>query len=288
MPPRARATASPDEATTPTTEPVPIAVALSRAMHDVGAVGKDGVNSQQGFRFRGVDAVVNAVHPALTRHGVVVMPDVEAADYSTAPTNRGGTVTVVRLRVAYTFYGPAGDSLVARVVAESFDSGDKATAKAMSVAFRTALLQALTLPTDEGDDPDHVTYERAPQPRPAAAQPSRAAAAPAAAPAAPPVAPATVMALRQQVLDAADTTVPGAERDGRLRGLRDAIAADHPGALDAVVPVPPAWADGNDQQVPLLQLLYGARNVTVPSFTADMSGDAWATPAPTTTTEEPS
>jgi hypothetical protein len=39
------------------------------------------------------------------------------------------------------------------------DSGDKATAKAMSVAFRTALLQSLSLPTDEVD-PDAHSYER--------------------------------------------------------------------------------------------------------------------------------
>jgi len=39
------------------------------------------------------------------------------------------------------------------------DSGDKATAKAMSVAFRTALLQSLSLPTDEVD-PDATSYER--------------------------------------------------------------------------------------------------------------------------------
>jgi hypothetical protein len=42
------------------------------------------------------------------------------------------------------------------------DSGDKATAKAMSVAMRTALLQALCLPTDE-PDPDATSYERAPR-----------------------------------------------------------------------------------------------------------------------------
>ena len=42
---------------------------------------------------------------------------------------------------------------------EVVDSGDKATAKAMSVAFRTALLQALCLPTDE-PDPDASSYER--------------------------------------------------------------------------------------------------------------------------------
>ena len=39
------------------------------------------------------------------------------------------------------------------------DAGDKATAKAMSVAFRTALLQSLCLPTDD-IDPDAQSYER--------------------------------------------------------------------------------------------------------------------------------
>jgi hypothetical protein len=39
------------------------------------------------------------------------------------------------------------------------DAGDKATAKAMSVAFRTALLQSLSLPTDDVD-PDAHSYER--------------------------------------------------------------------------------------------------------------------------------
>ena len=65
----------------------------------------------------------------------------------------------VIVTVDYVFYGPAGDQITARVLGEAFDSGDKAGAKAMSVAFRTALLQALSLPTDESD-PDHASYER--------------------------------------------------------------------------------------------------------------------------------
>jgi hypothetical protein len=46
------------------------------------------------------------------------------------------------------------------------DSGDKAIAKAMSVAFRTALLQTLALPTDEAD-PDTSSYQRS-EPKPSA------------------------------------------------------------------------------------------------------------------------
>jgi hypothetical protein len=65
----------------------------------------------------------------------------------------------VKVKVTYTFIGANGDSIKATVVGEAMDAGDKATAKAMSVAFRTALLQALSLPTDE-PDPDSSSYER--------------------------------------------------------------------------------------------------------------------------------
>ena len=91
-----------------------------------------------------------------------VAPTVLEKELKESRTAKGAVMANVYLTVKYTFYGPRGDSISATVASESFDSGDKATAKAMSVAFRTALLQTLALPTDEIDDPDHVTYERAP------------------------------------------------------------------------------------------------------------------------------
>ena len=63
-----------------------------------------------------------------------------------------------RLVVTFSVYGSEGDPITGTVAAEAFDSGDKATAKAMSVAYRTFLLQLLCLPTDE-PDPDSFTYE---------------------------------------------------------------------------------------------------------------------------------
>lgn len=134
--------------------------AMSAAMVEVGAVGKDGINQQQNFKFRGIDATVNAVSPALRKHGVIVVPELREISRSTVEVGKQRTLMGhVAVTVAYTFHGPAGDSITAVVPGESMDSGDKATAKAMSVAFRIALLQALCLPTDEAD-PDHQTYER--------------------------------------------------------------------------------------------------------------------------------
>lgn len=139
--------------------------AWANVMADVRALAKGDRNAQQGFNFRGVDAVMNAAGPAFRDHGVSVVPvgvsNVETSTYTT----KGGTVMRdVFLVVSYLITGPAGDTMPGAAAGEASDAGDKATPKAMSVAYRTFLLQALTLPTDERD-PDADVYERA-QPGP--------------------------------------------------------------------------------------------------------------------------
>ena len=129
-------------------------------MQEVQAVGKKDRNAAQGFNFRGIDAVVNKVGPALRNAGGFIAPTVNSIDYSTSPTKSGGLNNIARVDVTYTVYGSDGSTIAGNVVGEAFDSGDKATAKAMSVAYRTFLLQILCLPTDE-PDPDTFVYESA-------------------------------------------------------------------------------------------------------------------------------
>lgn len=145
---------------------------LSTAMEEIRAVGKDSKNASQGFNFRGIDAVVNAASPAFRKVGVVVTPELRSVDYETVEVgNKRSLMQSCKVVVAYTFHGPAGDTITAVAPGEAMDSGDKATAKAMSVAFRIALLQALCIPTTEKDS-DEESYERSP--RPAQEQPREA------------------------------------------------------------------------------------------------------------------
>lgn len=133
---------------------------MSLAMSDIGAVKKADRNSSQNFNFRGIDAVINAVSPAFQKFGIVVTPTVIEHTYGSVEIGAKRTpMAHVTVKVTYTFYGPSGDWMASTVVGEAMDSGDKAMAKAMSVAFRTALLQSLALPTDDLD-PDHDTYQR--------------------------------------------------------------------------------------------------------------------------------
>ena len=133
--------------------------AVTAVMEDVRAVRKDGRNTQQNFNFRGVDAVVNAVSPAMRKVGLICRPSKVDHRPSSKQLSGGKMTTSIDVIVNYTFTGPEGDEFTAQVVAEAFDLGDKATAKAMSVALRTCLLQTFMLPTDD-TDPDTETYER--------------------------------------------------------------------------------------------------------------------------------
>lgn len=132
--------------------------ALSKVMGDVQAVRKDSKNSSQKFLFRGIDAVLNAVGPALRKHGVTILPEDVEVHRSNRTTANGKQTAEVVVKVTYRIYGPNGDSIHGKVAAEAMDFGDKAIAKSMSVAYRTFLLQALTIPTDE-PDPDSESYE---------------------------------------------------------------------------------------------------------------------------------
>lgn len=147
------------------TAPLPIIEILSQVMVSVTSLGKGQRNRDQGFDFRGIDDVINAVGPKFREYGVVPAPLLESATYQETRTSKDKLARECTLRVRYRFWGPAGDYLDVIVPGESLDIGDKGTAKAMSVAYRIALLQLLALPTDE-PDPDHDTFERA-EPQPA-------------------------------------------------------------------------------------------------------------------------
>ena len=132
---------------------------LAKVMRSVDHVGKGDFNSHQKFSFRGIDGVLNAVGPALREHNVVVYPRLHDVAYEEVKTSGGKASTACRVVVDYVFASVDGSTVEARVAAESWDTGDKAMPKAMSVAMRTALIQALALPTDE-PDPDSFTYTR--------------------------------------------------------------------------------------------------------------------------------
>lgn len=134
--------------------------ALSAVMAEVQAIGKGDTNKEQGYNFRGIDAVINAVGPVFRKHGVIAVPVKCQANYRDVLTSREKRSRECTVAVTYRFYGPAGDFIDCEVPGESMDFGDKGAPKAMSVAYRIALLQTLCIPTHD-PEPDSESFERA-------------------------------------------------------------------------------------------------------------------------------
>ncbi len=126
---------------------------------ELPAIGKTQRNEQQKFMFRGHDDVMNALNPLLAKHGVFIVPNVLERISGERATSRGSTMYEVNLHVEFTFYGLLGDSFKASGWGEGTDMGDKATNKAMTMAFKYVVAQAFALATAETSDADAGTPE---------------------------------------------------------------------------------------------------------------------------------
>lgn len=138
---------------------------ISAAMAEIGAIGKNSRNQQQGFMYRGVDAVMNAINPALTKYKIFVVPEVLEQTREERTTAKGGLLIYSICKIKYTFFAEDGSSVEAVVIGEGMDSGDKSTNKAMSIAFKYACFQVFCIPTEEMKDPDAECHEPEPKRR---------------------------------------------------------------------------------------------------------------------------
>ena len=137
----------------------------------VAALSKTGIaktrrNEQQGYAFRGIDELQNALAPLLAEHKLLVLPRVVGRTQSERVTAKGGVLFSVALDVEFDFVSSIdGSKHTVRTAGEAMDSGDKATNKAMSAAFKYALLQSFCVPLEgEGADIDTTTHDVKPTP----------------------------------------------------------------------------------------------------------------------------
>jgi hypothetical protein len=132
---------------------------MSEVMKEVGFVAKEQTNALQKYKFRGVDQFVNALYPALTKHGVFMAP--RATAYSqelkdvVRSSGKDGVDKHVAIMMEYDFWAEDGSKVtVGPIPAEGLDSGDKATNKALSAALKYALIQTFSVPTQDMAEAD--------------------------------------------------------------------------------------------------------------------------------------
>jgi len=123
-------------------------------------ISKDRKNEQQGYRFRGIDEVYNALSPLLAKHGLCILPRMLAREVIERRNSKGNALFYVTLEAEFDFVAASdGSKHTVRTFGEAMDSGDKATNKAMSAAYKYAAFQAFAIPTEGDNDADATTHE---------------------------------------------------------------------------------------------------------------------------------
>lgn len=139
-----------------------VLVAINAVMAEIGETGiaKDRKNQAQGYQFRGIDDVYNALAPILARNKLVITPRCLSRDCQERTSNKGGTLFYVTVDVEFDLQSAIdGSSKTARMFGEAMDSGDKATNKAMSAAYKYMAMQEFCIPTEGDNDADANTHE---------------------------------------------------------------------------------------------------------------------------------
>jgi len=132
-------------------------------------LGKTDENVQQKFKFRGIDSLMNLAAPILVKHGLLVLPRVINRKLTVRETRNGGLMYAVALDVEFDFVSALdGSKHTARFAGEAMDTGDKATSKAMSMAYKYCLFQCMCIPVEGAmDEGDLTTPEETVAPAPA-------------------------------------------------------------------------------------------------------------------------
>lgn len=134
---------------------------IIKAMNEVNSISKDNYNKIQNFKFRGIDDVMNTMHPILSKNNIFVAPEVESFEREERTSKNGGLIIYTVATIKLTFYAEDGSNIIVKVVGEAMDSGDKGMNKAMSIAYKYALFQVFCIPTE--DDPDKDSYTLTPK-----------------------------------------------------------------------------------------------------------------------------
>lgn len=136
--------------------------AINKVQAELATIGitKDKRNQQQGYNFRGIDDVYNVISPLLAKHGLCILPRVLSRTVTEKLTSKGGNMFYVAVEVEFDFVSSEdGTKHTVKTFGEAMDSGDKATNKAMSAAYKYAAFQAFAIPTEGDNDADAHTHE---------------------------------------------------------------------------------------------------------------------------------
>lgn len=116
-------------------------------------VGKTGNNTQQNYKFRPIDAVLNTIGPIMARHGLAMTVEFSDRVSERMPTKSGGIAVWVSIAGKFT-YRWRNEVRSTVTYGEAMDTADKATNKAMAMAAKYAHVLTFNIPVIGQDDGD--------------------------------------------------------------------------------------------------------------------------------------
>lgn len=140
--------------------------AISRVASHFAKAGlaKAATNAVEGYNYRSIDDVMDALSPLLARHRLCVLPKVIERLVSKHRSPTGEILQRVTLKVAFTLSSARdGSTHVVEAYGEALDPSDKATAKAMSAAYKGAMVLVFCMPVRGGDDADSSSHTTRPE-----------------------------------------------------------------------------------------------------------------------------
>lgn len=123
---------------------------------------KDRFNLADDYAYRSIDELYSLLAPLLAEHRLCVLPRVAERTRDERPGLGGEILTCVTVRTAIDLVS-ADDGTCHTIEAfgEAFDASDKATAKAMTSAYKYTLIEAFCIPVVGRDDPEKAALRLA-------------------------------------------------------------------------------------------------------------------------------
>jgi hypothetical protein len=121
--------------------------AVAAELSEIG-IAKRHRNDQEDYYYRSIEDVLNALAPLLARHKLCVLPRMLEREGQSA----GATAQLVTVRAAFDLVSAFdGSRHTIESFGEAIDESDKGTAKAISAAYKSAMIQTFCIPVTEED-----------------------------------------------------------------------------------------------------------------------------------------
>jgi hypothetical protein len=128
--------------------------AVSAELAEQG-IAKSHVNDVDDYRYRSIDDLLDRLAPLLARHRLCVLPRVKERSLVERQDDAQRSLFHVSLKAAFVLASvDDGSSHVVTAYGEALDASDKATAKAMSAAYKSAMIQTFCIPVAGSEDAD--------------------------------------------------------------------------------------------------------------------------------------